>query len=90
MFDWSVGLGNVITIVVLGIGGIGFLYTIKTQVINLSGRLQDLEHELHRLTDILVAQGRQDERMTAMDARLVAQGKRLDELAMRFNKKIDE
>lgn len=49
-----------------------------------------LEHELHRLTDILIQQGRQEERMTAMDARLVNQGARLDDLTIRFNKTLDK
>lgn len=89
MFDWTISIGNLLTVASV-VGGVLIAFGLtKGQIINLAERLQMLEHELHRLTDILIQQGRQDERLTAMDARLVNQGARLDDLTIRFNKKLD-
>ncbi len=85
MFDWSIGLGNILTIVVLGAGGIGFVYTLRGRVDGLSARILLMEKELTKMVEVLVQQGRHDERMAAMDLRLAAQGQRLDDLTRRFN-----
>lgn len=90
MFEPTIGLGNILTIVAMAVTGLSIFFSLRGNVNNLSERLQMLEHELHRLTDILIQQGRQEERMTAMDARLVNQGARLDDLTIRFNKTLDK
>jgi hypothetical protein len=89
-FDWSINFGHLLTIIVLGSGGIGFVWTIRGRVDALSERMLSLEYETKKLVDVLIAQGRQDERLTAMDQRMVAQGRRLDELAARFNRTSDK
>jgi hypothetical protein len=89
-FDWSINFGHFLTIIVLGGGGIGFVWTIRGRVDALSERMLSLEYETKKLVDVLIAQGRQDERLTAMDQRMVAQGRRLDELAARFNRTSDK
>ena len=90
MFDWSINFGHFLTIVVLGAGGLGFVWTIRGRVDALSDRMLGLESETKKLVDVLIAQGRQDERLTAMDQRTVAQGRRLDELNERFNRVLDK
>ena len=50
-------------------------YSVK----NLAARMEGIEVEMKQIVAILVVQGRHEERMNAMDERLLAQGKRLDE-----------
>lgn len=91
MFDWvSNNFGNIISIVGMFAVGIGFLYTMKDKIDNMSTRLLVLEGELKKLIDVLIAQGRQEERISALDQRMVAQGIRLDALTDRFNKQADK
>jgi hypothetical protein len=89
MFDLTVNLGNVLTIIAFLTGGLGFVYTVRGKVEAIAFRLLSFENEIRRLTDILVVQGRQEERMNAMDARLASQGTRLDDVTARFNKRTD-
>jgi len=90
MFDWSINFGHFLTIVVLGAGGLGFVWTIRSRVDALWDRMKGLETETKKLVDILVAQGRQDEKLNAINMQMVLQGKRLDELSERFNKMADK
>jgi hypothetical protein len=90
VFDWSVNLGHLLTIIVLGSGGVGFVYTIRGRVDGLSERMLALESETQKLIDVLVEQGRHDERLTAMDTRVAAQGRRLDETIERLNRILDQ
>ena len=85
-FGETMTLGNWITIIVLGIGGLGFVYTMRGQLTALSERMLGMETELKKLLDVLIQQGRHDERMNAMDSRIQSQGEWLDMLANRFNK----
>lgn len=48
-----------------------------------------MEGELKKLVEILVNQGRQEERMNSLDSRMLVQGKRLDETIERFNRVAD-
>lgn len=85
MFEqWAVG--NVITVVVLVAGFIVSWTTTRVTVNNIGKRLIQVEGELKRLVDVLIEQGRHDERMNAMDARIAAHGQRLDELTARYNR----
>lgn len=91
MFDWvSNNIGNIVSIVGMFAVGIGFLYSMKDKIDNMSTRLLVLEGELKKLIDVLIAQGRQEERISALDQRMVAQGIRLDDLAKRFNNLTDK
>lgn len=90
MIDWSINFGHFLTIIVLGAGGIGFVYTMRGRIDALGERLGNTESELRKLVELQVAQGRHDERINAMDTRLVAQGQRIDETIARLNRMIDE
>lgn len=85
MFDWSLNFGNLLTIIILGAGVVGFIYTLRGRVDDLSHRFLAMEGELRKMVEILVMQGRHDERMSAMDTRIAQQGERLDDLTRRFN-----
>lgn len=89
MFDWTVNLGNLLTIASMFVVGLGYLYTMKDKIESMSARLLVLEGELKKLIDVLIQQGKHEERMLAMDARMVNQGQRLDDLIKRFNEQLD-
>lgn len=69
--------------------GLGYLYTMKDKIDSMSARLLVLEGELKKLIDVLIQQGKHEERMLAMDARMVSQGQRLDDMIKRFNESLD-
>lgn len=68
--EMTISLGNLLTILAFLIGGIGFVYTIRSDVRAQGERLDAVEHELQKLSDILIALGRQDERLNSMDRRI--------------------
>jgi len=90
IFDWTVNLGNIATIVTMFGAGIGFVYTMIGRIDAIAARLFLLEAEFKKLIDILVVQGRQEERLNAMDARIGNQGIRLDDLTRRFNDSLNK
>jgi hypothetical protein len=67
----------------------GRLDILSTNVAEAAKRLTDVEAEMKQLTQVLVALGRQDERMNAIDQRMLMSGQRFDELVNRFNKVFD-
>lgn len=89
MFDWTVNLGNLIIFFTTIMAGVGFVYTMRGRIDAMSARLLVLETDLKKLIEVLIEQGKQSERMTAMDQRMVAQGQRLDDLIKRFNEVMD-
>lgn len=72
MLDFTVNLGNLLTIIAFLVGGTSFIQIMKGQVSYLASRLEVVEVELKKLSEILVKLGRQDERLTAMDKRVMA------------------
>lgn len=89
MFDWSVNLGNALTIASFIGGGIIFVTTIRGRVDALNGRIIFVEQELRKLLEVLIEQGRHSERMSAMDMRIQSQGQRLDSLTNRVNRRLN-
>jgi hypothetical protein len=85
VIDWSVNIGHVLTIIVLGASSFGFVYTLRSQVHALAERMLEVEEQVKKLVEVLVQQGRHEERLLAMDQRLIMQGQRIDDLARRFN-----
>lgn len=90
MFDWTVSIGNALTIISFIGGGIVFVVTVRNRVSSLAERMLSVETELTKLVAVLVQQGVHEERMRALDQRLAAQGQRLDETIVRFNRYIDD
>lgn len=86
---WQFNFGNLLTILSFLGGGLLFIASTRQQLSSLSERAQAMEVELGKLVDILVSQGRQEERMTAMDQRMLAQGKRIDQHDERMNRIVD-
>lgn len=81
MPNWEVLLN--IGAIVFGAGGLAY------SVANLSRRMVGLELEMKQLVAVMVTQGRQEERMSAMDQRLLSQGKRLDEFIIAHSQNIE-
>lgn len=71
---------SVVAIVTVGGGIIATFVTMRNAVNNMKGEMVDLKAEVKKLADVLISVARQEERMTAMDQRMLAQGARLDEL----------
>jgi len=62
-------------------GGIWIVSSMKSVQDVQSRRLESVEIELSRLREVVVAIARQEERLNAMDQRMLTQGKRLDRMA---------
>lgn len=79
MFDFlNINLGNILTIVSFLIGGIAFAYTIKGDVKGIGitvdsygRRLEGIELEMRKISDVLVTLARQDERMNSLDRQIL-------------------
>lgn len=82
MIDASINLGNIITIITVGGGIIGTFVAMRTTVTSMKGEMIDLKQEVKKLADVLISVARQEERLTAMDQRMLLQGQRIDELRM--------
>jgi hypothetical protein len=89
VIDWNISLGNALTIIILGAGGLGFIYSIRGRVDGLGDRMKTMEQQLIRLVDVLVEQRGQAVHISSIDGRILAQGARLDELERRFNRRIE-
>lgn len=80
MFDWSVNLGNLLTLGALVCSVAIVVGMLRNQVVELTRRMLAMEESMKQLVQVLIDQGRQEERMTAIDGRMLAQGARLDDL----------
>ena len=96
MFDLTVNLGNLLTILSFIGGGIYFVILVRSKVeivsrdtAELKSETEMMRQELKKLTDVMIVQGRQDERITAMDQRMVNQGKQIDDTVRRINTYLD-
>jgi hypothetical protein len=69
-FDPSISAGTILTFIGFVVGGLGVVYTMRAEVRGLLARMVDVEVELRKMSDVLVAIARQDERLNAVDRRL--------------------
>jgi len=77
----DVNLVSILQLVSFIGGGIWIVSSMKSVQQNQSIRIEAVEKELFELRKVIVAIARQEERMTAMDQRMLAQGSRLDRVA---------
>lgn len=92
MFDLTISLGNLLTIVAFLGGGMGFAYSIKsdTKITDLkytmiAASIDDFKVEMKKLTEVVVQQALQSKRMDYLEERQTNQGQRLDEAIKRIN-----
>lgn len=86
MIDWTISIGSIVTILTVLVGIVGFVMTVHNRVDALSRRMGSLEEGIRKLVDVLIVQGRQDERMNSIDGRMLAQGARLDDLSRQIDR----
>lgn len=93
MFDSTISLGNILTIVSFVVIVIVYIVSGKTDTRILDTRLQmidaqieDFKTELKKLTEVLINQALQGGRITLMEERQLAEGRRLDKYETRLAK----
>jgi hypothetical protein len=69
-FDWSIKLGDVLTIITFAGLAIGAYYALRGQVTILSDRVGHMEKDLTTFVETLVTIGRQDERLNSHALRI--------------------
>lgn len=79
-FDLTVNLGNILTILSFVVIGVSIASSLKSQVSTMSTRMLSLETEIKKLSEVLIALGRQDERINAIDDRVLALEKDIRDL----------
>ena len=83
----AVNLVSILQLISFIGGGIWIVSAMKSVQQNQSIRIEAVEKELFELRKVIVAIARQEERMTAMDQRMLAQGQRLDRIANQLFRK---
>ncbi len=68
--DWTISVGNIITVAGFLGGGILFMIAVRRDVDQIAVRLEPLENAISKLTDILIEMARQSERMNAFEREL--------------------
>lgn len=69
-FDPSINLGQLVTFLGFVIGGLGVVFTLRSQVKVLSGDMVDVKQELKKLADVMIVLARQDEQFKSFGRRL--------------------
>lgn len=79
MFDSTINLGHIITLV--GMLGVGWatISTIKATVLQLGQRMDGVEVDMKEMAKAVTMVAVQEERLSSMDKRLNLQGERIDE-----------
>jgi K+/H+ antiporter YhaU regulatory subunit KhtT len=81
MVEQSITIGNIIEIVVIAAGGISVFATMRNTVRNINSKVDDIQIEIKKLSDILIAQARFDVRLGGLEQRVSAHDRRLEELS---------
>lgn len=81
MIEQTITIGNIIEIGVIAVGGISVFITLRNTVANIKADVDGLQTEIKKLGEILVNLARFDERITSLDKRVTAQGRRIDDLS---------
>jgi len=91
-FFWDFfSVGNIVTIIAMIVAVSGFIYVMRDRIDTLGKRMSTVEIKLEKIVEVLIHQGRQDERIARQDERFAnievqinQQGKRVDELYQRL------
>lgn len=79
MIDMSVNLGHILTIILIGVGMLGSYATMKANQSMTFRQLNELRTDVNKIEDAMGDVIRQNERLNAMDERMLTQGRRIDE-----------
>lgn len=81
MLEQSITVGNIIEIAVIAAGGLTVFTTMRNTVKNLNEKVDGIQLEIKKLSDILITQARFDVRLGGMEQRVSAHDRRLEELS---------
>jgi small-conductance mechanosensitive channel len=79
---WQFNVGQVGQVVLILVGGAMMFQRLKDTIKEHAGRLDAVEKQLINLAAVMTGLARQEERMIAMDQRMLSQGARIDSQAM--------
>ena len=79
VFDWTISLGNILTIVGFAGSGVIFVMMMRGDMMVLGQRVNSLEIAFRQLTEATVNVARQEARITTLDERLNMISHRLDQ-----------
>jgi small-conductance mechanosensitive channel len=86
-FQFNIGQ---IAQVVIVLAGVAVMFQkVRDDIHNQGARLANVETELTEVRKIIITVARQDERMNAMDQRMMAQGTRIDSTATILNGRLE-
>lgn len=97
MFEATISLGNILTMIAFLATGMGVIYSLKgdnrvqeQKFLMFAEQMTEIKFEVKKLSDILVQLATQAGRITSVEERLLSQGRRLDENIARVNRFIDK
>lgn len=80
MIEQTITIGNIIEIASILGGGLIVFVTLKSTVSNISDKVDGMQEEIKKLGEVLIAQGRFDEKLAGLDRRVSGHDRQLDEL----------
>jgi small-conductance mechanosensitive channel len=86
---FQINIGQIAQVVIVLIGVVVMFQKVRDDIKNQGARLVNVETELAEVRKIMIAVARQDERMNAMDQRMLAQGTRIDSTATILNGRLE-
>lgn len=92
MFDFTINLGNLVTIVAFIGGAFALAYSIKSDIkiadlkyTIITATMDDFKLEIKKLAEVVTQQALDNRRMDYIEERQMSQGQRLDETEKRLN-----
>jgi hypothetical protein len=76
--DWTISLGAIVNALVVAIGGVGMLFTMRAQLSMMNDRLTAPENEAKTQTQILIDVAKQEARQDGLERRFDDLVRRLD------------
>ncbi len=86
---FQINIGQIAQVIVVLVGFGVMFQQLRGDIKNQGVRLGKVETKLDQMQSILVSEARQDERIAAMDQRMLAQGTRIDSTATILNGRLE-
>lgn len=80
-FDPTISLGSLLTAVSVALGAIAFIWTMKSDIKGLDGRVGRIEETIAKVTETLVQLARQEARQDGLESRIGRAERQIDDLA---------
>ena len=72
MFDATVHAGDLLTVCTVAVGGLSVFFSMRSTLQKHTDELNGIQQELKKLAEVLIANARTDERVTAAILRITA------------------